>query len=191
MLRRLFALAAVAVVPAVVPAVVHAQTKPKIVAATPEEAGAYGLILGSCHDCHTPNWVESKGKVGKDSLMTGRALGFKGPWGTNYSKNLRTIAARQDENHWYKVMTTADGGEGNLPMPWHNTAMLNEEDIRNMYKYIKSLGTATVERIPRGAKAGAEPTSTYIDLTVKQPAAAPADAKKPETAPTKAPTKTP
>lgn len=191
MFRRLLALSAV--VSLTLPAMAHAQGKPKIVAATPEEAGAYALILGSCHDCHTPNWVESKGKVGKDSLMTGRALGFKGPWGTNYSKNLRTIAARQDENHWFKVMTTADGGEGNLPMPWHNTALLNEEDIRNMYKYIKSLGAATVERIPRGAKPGAEPNSTYIDLTVKQPAAAPADAKKPESAApaAKSPTKTP
>jgi mono/diheme cytochrome c family protein len=38
------------------------------------------LIVGSCHDCHTPNWVESGGKTSKDSLMTGRGLGFKGTW---------------------------------------------------------------------------------------------------------------
>ena len=167
MLRRLVALAAVAAF--TIPSAAQAQAKPKVVAATPEEAGAYLLIVGSCHDCHTPNWVESKGKVSKDSLMTGRSIGFKGAWGTNYAKNLRSIAARQDENHWFSVMTTADGGEGNLPMPYHNTALMNEEDIRNMYKYIKSLGTATVERIPRGAKPGEEPSSTYIDLHVKTP----------------------
>ena len=166
MLRRLVALAAVAAF--TIPSAAQAQAKPKVVAATPEEAGAYLLIVGSCHDCHTPNWVESKGKVSKDSLMTGRSIGFKGAWGTNYAKNLRSIAARQDENHWYKVMTTADDGEGNLPMPYHNTALM-KEDIRNMYKYIKSLGTATVERIPRGAKPGEEPSSTYIDLNVKTP----------------------
>ena len=44
-----------------------------------------------------PNWVESGGKTSKDSLMTGRGLGFKGTWGVDYSKNLRVIADREGE----------------------------------------------------------------------------------------------
>jgi len=184
MLRRIFlvaglALTAVATTPLVTIAQAAAKSGAHVVAATPEEAGAYLLIIGNCHDCHTPNWVESKGKVGKDSLMTGRALGFLGPWGTNYSKNLRAVAAKQSEDHWVEVMKTADEGDGNLPMPWHNTALMSDEDLRATYKYVKSLGAATVERIPRNAKPGAAPTSAYIDLRTKQPPPKDSAAKKP------------
>lgn len=143
----------------------NAQT-PHVIAATPEQAGAYLLIVGSCHDCHTPNWVESGGKTSKDSLMTGRGLGFKGPWGVDYSKNLRVIADREGEDHWVSTLKTADDGDGHLPMPWHNTAKMSDEDLRAMWKYVKSLGPAQGERIPRGVKPGKEPTGPYIDLKV-------------------------
>lgn len=184
MFRRIASIAGLVLIASgTAPTATHAQGAAKsgarVVASTPEEAGAYLLIIGSCHDCHTPNWVESKGKVGKDSLMTGRALGFMGPWGTNYSKNLRTIAAKQSEDHWLEVMKTADEGDGNLPMPWHNTALMSDEDIRATYKYVKSLGASTIERIPRNAKPGVAPTSAYIDLTVKRPVAKDTTVKKP------------
>jgi mono/diheme cytochrome c family protein len=148
---------------------------PHVTAATPEQAGAYLLIVGSCHDCHTPNWVESGGKTSKDSLMTGRALGFKGTWGVDYSKNLRTIVQREDADKWVHTLKTADDGDGALPMPWHNMALMSDEDLRAMWKYIYSLGPAQGERIPRGVKAGKTPTGEYIDLkvittdTVKKP----------------------
>ena len=76
-------------------------------------------------------------------------------------------------------MKTADEGDGNLPMPWHNTALMSDEDIRATYKYVKSLGASTIERIPRNAKPGVAPTSAYIDLTVKKPAAKNTTVKKP------------
>jgi mono/diheme cytochrome c family protein len=153
----------------------------KVTAATPEAAGKYLLIVGSCHDCHTPGWTESKGKVAEDDYMIGNPVGYKGPWGTSYGKNLRTIAARQSEDHWVDVLKTADGGDGKLPMPYHNTAMMNEEDMRNMYKYIKSLGSKVGPRLPRGAKPGVEPVGDYIDLATKKGATPPADtAKKPK-----------
>lgn len=148
---------------------------PHVVASTPEAAGAYLLIVGSCHDCHTPNWTESGGKTSKDSLMTGRGLGFKGSWGVDYSKNLRVIADREGEDHWVKTLKTADDGDGHLPMPWHNTALMSDEDLRAMWKYVKSLGPAQGERIPRSVKPGKEPTGEYMDLrvinadTVKKP----------------------
>jgi mono/diheme cytochrome c family protein len=151
-----------------------AQT-PHVTAATPEQAGAYLLIVGSCHDCHTPNWVESGGKTSKDSLMTGRAVGFRGSWGVDYSKNLRTVVDREDEDKWVNTLKTADDGDGHLPMPYHNTALMSDADLSAMYKYIKSLGPAQGERIPRSVKLGREPTGQYLDLrvittdTVKKP----------------------
>jgi cytochrome c553 len=148
---------------------------PHVTADTPEQAGAYLLIVGSCHDCHTPNWVESGGKTSKDSLMTGRGLGFKGPWGVDYSKNLRVIADREGEDHWVNTLKTADDGDGHLPMPWHNTKLMSDDDLRAMWKYVKSLGPAQGERIPRSVRPGKEPVGQYIDLkvvtadTVKKP----------------------
>jgi cytochrome c553 len=178
MRRRLLSIAIATAFVSGHPWPVAAQT-PKVVAATPEAAGEYLMILGSCHDCHTPNWTESKGKVSKDSLMTGRALGFKGPWGTVYSKNLRSIAARQSEDHWVHVMKTQDDGDGNLPMPWHNAALMSEDDLRAMWKYVHSLGTATGERIPKNTKPGVDPKDgQVVDLTTKT-AGAPDSAKKP------------
>ncbi len=145
-----------------------AQT-PHVTAATPEQAGAYLLIVGSCHDCHTPNWVESGGKTSKDSLMTGRGVGFMGSWGVNYAKNLRVIVDRQGEEHWVKTLKTADDGDGHLPMPWHNTALMSDDDLRAMWKYIKSLGPAQGERIPRGVAPGKAAPGPYIDLKTVKP----------------------
>jgi mono/diheme cytochrome c family protein len=152
----------------------------KVTAATPEEAGKYLLIIGSCHDCHTAGWTESKGKVAEDDYMAGNPVGYKGAWGTSYGKNLRTITARQSEDHWVEVLKTADGGDGKLPMPYHNMALMNEDDMRNMYKYIKSLGTKVGPRLPRAAKPGVEPTGDYIELSQKKGAAPPDTTKKPK-----------
>jgi hypothetical protein len=77
------------------------------------------------------------------------------------------------------VLTTADGGDGALPMPWHNTSMMTEEDLRNLYKYTKSLGSKVGARIPRNAKPGAEPSGPYIDLSTKIGTAAPDTARRP------------
>ena len=114
LITALAAVAAVATIAVTAPTV-SAQAA-KVTAATPEAAGKYLLIVGSCHDCHTPGWTESKGKVAEDDYMIGNPVGYKGPWGTSYGKNLRTIAARQSEDHWVDVLKTADGGDGKLPV---------------------------------------------------------------------------
>ena len=178
MLRRSLLSIAAGVTICSLPLTLRAQDKPRVVAATPEAAGEYLLIVGSCHDCHTPKWTETLGKVAADDYMTGNPVGYKGPWGTVYGKNLRTIAARQSEDHWVNVLKTADDGDGHLPMPWHNTAQMNEADLRAIYKYVKSLGSKVGERIPRSLKPGIEPKSAYVDLTTK-PATPPDTAKKP------------
>ena len=178
MLRRSLLFIVAGVIICALPLTLGAQDKPRVVAATPEAAGEYLLIVGSCHDCHTAKWTETQGKVPADDYMTGNPVGYKGPWGTVYGKNLRTIAARQSEDHWVNVLKTADDGDGHLPMPWHNTAKMNEADLRAIYKYVKSLGSKVGERIPRSLKPGIQPTSAYVDLSTK-PATPPDSAKKP------------
>ncbi len=141
--------------------------KPFVSASNPVAAGEYLTIVAGCQDCHTAGWVEKKGNVPKEDQMAGNPVGFYGEWGTSYAKNLRQVADRQPEDHWVQVMRTGDGGEGKLPMPWHDAAKFSDKDLRAMYQYVKSLGPKPV-RLPRGTKPGVKPTTGYyIDLTVK------------------------
>ncbi len=140
-------------------------TPPFVSASSPIAAGEYLMVVASCHDCHTAGWTEKKGNVPKADQLTGNPVGYYGAWGTAYGKNLRQVADRQSEDHWVEVMRTADGGEGKLPMPWHDAAKFTEKDLRAMYQYTKSLGPNPV-RLPRGTKPGVKPTTAYIDLTV-------------------------
>ncbi|MCU0648752.1 MAG: hypothetical protein MUF00_12195 [Gemmatimonadaceae bacterium] len=154
-------LAAVAAALTAVPAL--AQSPVRVTAATPEAAGEYLLIVAGCHDCHTAKWAEAQGKVAKDDLLLGSNVGYRGPWGTSYAPNLRLILGRMTEARWVEVLTTADDGEGKPPMPYHNTARANPEDLKAMYAYIKSLGVKG-ERTPRAVPAGQEPTTPYINM---------------------------
>ena len=139
---------------------------PSVQAATMEEAGEYLTLAGSCNDCHTQGWVESKGTVPPADRFAGMNVGFRGDWGTTYAKNLRTVVQRQSEDHWVTVLKTQDEGDGKPPMPWWNTAKMNERDLRAMYRYIKSLGPNT-KTVPRAVPPGRDPTGPYIWVTPK------------------------
>lgn len=67
-----------------------------------------------------------------------------------------------------KVLQTADSGEGRPPMPWWNTALMSERDLRARYRYVKSLGPK-LNGVPRGLPPEKEPTGPFISLAVKQP----------------------
>src|SRR4051812_8677899 len=139
---------------------------PAVQAQTMEQAGEYLTIVGSCNDCHTQGWSETKGKVAPADRFAGLNVGFRGEWGTVYGKNLRTIVQRQSEDHWVEVLKTADGGDGKPPMPWWNTAMMSDRDLRAMYRYIKSLGP-NPKGVPRALRPGAEPTGPWVWVSPK------------------------
>ena len=128
--------------------------------------GEYLTIVGSCNDCHTQGWVESKGKIPPADRFAGLDVGFRGEWGTSYGKNLRTVVQRQSEDHWVMVLRTTDEGDGKAPMPWWNTAMMSERDLRAMYRYIKSLGP-NPNGVPKALPPSKEPTGKYIWVTPK------------------------
>ncbi len=141
--------------------------KPFVQAASPVAAGEYLMTVASCHDCHTAGWVEKKGMVPKEDQLTGNPVGYYGPWGTTYGKNLRQVTARHTEDQWVDILRTADHGEGAPPMPWHDASKFSDKDLRAMYQYAKSLGPKPV-RLPRNTKPGVKPTTgQYIDLAVK------------------------
>jgi cytochrome c553 len=141
--------------------------RPFVQASSPESAGEYLMTVASCHNCHTAGWVEKKGNVAREDQLTGNPVGYYGAWGTTYGKNLRQVAANHTEDEWVDIMRTADHGQGNLPMPWHDASKFSEQDLRALYKYSKSLGPKPV-RLPRNTKAGVKPTvGQYVDLTVR------------------------
>ncbi len=140
--------------------------KPFVQAASPVAAGEYLMTVASCHDCHTAGWVEKKGMVTKEDQLTGNPVGYYGPWGTTYAKNLRQVTDRHSEDEWVEILRTADHDQGALPMPWHDASKFSDKDLRAMYQYAKSLGPKPV-RLPRNTKPGVKPTGRYIDLTVR------------------------
>ena len=148
------------------PSTMPPSSSPSVEAATMEQAGEYLTLVGSCNDCHTQGWTEAKGKIAPADRFAGLNVGFRGAWGTVYGKNLRTITQRQSEDHWVKVLKTADEGDGKPPMPWWNTALMNERDLRAMYRYIKSLGPNT-NGVPRNLPVGKEPAGPYVWVTPK------------------------
>lgn len=145
---------------------------PRVVAGSDSAAGAYLATITGCNDCHTAGWQAAQGKIPDADRMAGSNLGFKGPWGTTYAANLRTIAARQTEDRWVEILTTNDGGHGRAPMPYANTAVMSQADLRAMYRYLKALGPKG-SRAPRGIDPGVEPQTPYLDLTPREPAVAP------------------
>lgn len=121
------------------------------------ERGAQMAIVGGCHDCHTPGYGESGGKVDPAVALKGVAVGWQGPWGTTYAKNLRLTAERNEDAfvQYMKEFTTLP------PMPWYNVHAMDESDLRSLYLYIKSLGEPG-EQVPDALPPGQEPKTPYV-----------------------------
>ena len=137
---------------------------PHVAATSPESAGEYLTIVGGCNDCHTARWGETNGNVAPADRFTGNPVGYHGPWGTTYAPNLRLITQRMSEDRWVHILTTAADGKGEPPMPWMNTKLMTDQDLRALYVYIKSLGPKG-EQVPRRLPPGRTPTGPYVDLT--------------------------
>lgn len=141
---------------------------PRVLAANDSAAGQYLTLVGGCNDCHTVGWAESNGRTAPADQLTGSPVGYRGPWGTTYAANLRTVVQRASEDRWVQILTSADGGHGRPPMPWMNTAQMSDHDLRAMYRYIHSLGAAG-SAAPRALPPGATPTTPYINFVPVQP----------------------
>jgi mono/diheme cytochrome c family protein len=104
------------------------------------ERGKYLLTVSGCNDCHTPRYMEVDGKVPESEWLTGAPVGFQGPWGTTYPANLRLALDAMTEEAWLTRARSAM----KPPMPWFNLAAMNDDDLKAVYRYVRSLG-------PKGA----------------------------------------
>lgn len=122
------------------------------------ERGRYLVIVAGCNDCHTAGYADAAGKIPEKDWLMGDRIGWRGPWGTTYSSNLRLAMQRLTEEQWLTVARTV---EFRPPMPWYVLREMTEQDLRAIYRFIKSLGPAG-EPAPAFVPPDQEPPKPYI-----------------------------
>lgn len=144
---------------------VEVATEPRMAASSPVEAGRYLVMVGGCHDCHTEGFMVDPAAVPESEWLKGSAVGFRGPWGTSYPKNLRLAARNLTEDEW---VARLQHGEGLPPMPWFGVNHLADADARAMYAFIRSLGEPGAPA-PAALAPGVEPDTPWLDFEPKVP----------------------
>ena len=124
------------------------------------ERGKYLVKITGCHDCHTPGYAMSGGKVPESQWLVGDKLGWRGPWGTTYPINLRLYMRDITEEKWVKAARTM---QSRPPMPWFNLNDMTDQDLRAIYRYTKSLGPAG-EMAPTFVPPGKEPQGPFVQF---------------------------
>lgn len=126
------------------------------------ERGRYLVKTTGCNDCHTPAFGLKNGDVSEKDWLIGDQVGWKGPWGTTYPTNLRERVQTMKESdfiHYAKNLKTRP------PMPWYAVNVMKNEDLRAMYRFIKSLGPSQ-NKVPMALPPGETPKGPYMDMTV-------------------------
>jgi mono/diheme cytochrome c family protein len=117
---------------------------PPVTTASSVARGRYLVATAGCNDCHTAGYAEAGGKVAQSDWLLGTPVGFRGPWGVSYPANLRLTVQSVTEEQWLKFARV----ERLPPMPWFSLRDMNDDDLRSMYRFIRSLG-------PKGGRAPA------------------------------------
>ena len=140
--------------------------QPAVAARSDIDAGRYLVKIGGCNDCHTQGYIETNGAGPAESeWLTGAPVGFAGPWGVSYPSNLRLFVTTLDENEFVEF---AHKGEGRPPMPWPSLMMMNEQDVRAIYRYIQHLGPAG-EAMPAPISPGQAANTPYVNMMPVMP----------------------
>jgi mono/diheme cytochrome c family protein len=132
------------------------------------ERGKYLLTVSGCNDCHTPRYMEVDGKVPESEWLTGAPVGFQGPWGTTYPANLRLALDAMTEEAWLTRARSAM----KPPMPWFNLAAMNDDDLKAVYRYVRSLGPKGAP-VPQYVPPGQQVNTPYFVFVPQNLPAAP------------------
>lgn len=126
------------------------------------ERGRYLVQLGGCNDCHTANFADREGKIPQSQWLMGDRIGWYGPWGTTYPANLRLFFSRLGEDDWVRQ---AHKAQYRPPMPSYMLRDLKDQDLRDIYRFIRHLGPAG-SPAPAYVAAGHPPAPPYMELVV-------------------------
>lgn len=101
--------------------------------------GRYIVQTSGCNTCHTAFYGVLGGNVPESEWLTGDKVGWRGPWGTTYATNLRLYMRELTEEQW---LSRARGLTTRPPMPWFEIQAMSDDDLRALYRYVRSLGAA-------------------------------------------------
>jgi mono/diheme cytochrome c family protein len=135
--------------------------------------GEYLTTIMGCNDCHTPGTFYGAPDFGRK--LAGSELGWVGPWGTTFARNL-TPDAETGLGSWseadiVKTIRTgqrADGSEVLPPMPWPMYTNLSDDDAYSIAAYLKSLPPVS-HKVPDKLPPGSKPAKS--DWVLPQPLA--------------------
>jgi len=122
--------------------------------------GRYVVVIGGCNDCHTAGFAESGGTLPEREWLVGNPVGWRGPWGTTYAINLRLLFQTMSEDGWVSWARTS---RTLPPMPYWILNAMQDEDLRAMYQFIRSLGPAGVPA-PVDLPPGQTPTTPFVQF---------------------------
>jgi mono/diheme cytochrome c family protein len=100
------------------------------------ERGRYMVLTGHCNNCHTAGYVATSGKIPEGRWLMGNPVGWRSKQGTTYGTNLRLYVQNLSEEGWIQAVRN---GQPRAPMPWWSLRETSEDDLRAMYRYIRSL----------------------------------------------------
>jgi len=121
------------------------------------DRGRYLSKVAGCNDCHTPGYLISEGKVPEQLWLTGDSFGWRGPWGTTYASNLRLFVTAMTEEQWVNLARVL---KARPPMPWFNLNVMQEEDLKAIYQFIRYLGPSG-QAAPLYVPPDQEPTTPF------------------------------
>jgi len=126
------------------------------------------VTLGGCNDCHTAGYAQTDGKVPEKDWLQGDILGWRGAWGTTYPVNLRNYMAKLTEAQW---VAKAKGLQARPPMPAMNVRQMTDQDLRSVYRLVKSLGPGTGQEAPEFVPPDKTPNPPFVQFPGPPPGA--------------------
>lgn len=128
-------------------------------AMTPVQRGQYLVTVVGCNDCHTPGALYGNPDMSRQ--LSGSELGWQGPWGVSYARNLTPdstgLAGWTDEEITRALQNGVrkDGTPILPPMPWPEFARLTKPDVQAIIAYLRSIPPVhhvPPARVPPGGK---------------------------------------
>jgi mono/diheme cytochrome c family protein len=108
------------------------------------ERGKYLTTICGCNDCHTPGTLF--GAPDFTRQLSGSDLGWQGPWGVSYARNLTpdldSGLGKWTEADLIKAFRSGVRPNGTPllpPMPWQNFSAMSDEDAASVAAFLKSL----------------------------------------------------
>jgi mono/diheme cytochrome c family protein len=125
------------------------------------ERGLYLTTIEGCNDCHTPGTFYGAPDFGRK--LSGSELGWVGPWGTSYARNLtpdmETGLGKWSADDIVKAIRTGQRPDATVlvpPMPWQMFSNLTDEDAYAIAAYLKSLPPVS-HKVPDKKAPGSKP----------------------------------